>query len=85
MTRYSVTSDLMRVTVIAAAVVMSGAVVGDTRLHDTKLPIERLSRPFGIGLRQIEHCLFQERRVDHPTPVSTVAENDHKCPIEQKR
>jgi hypothetical protein len=85
MTSDSPTSDLRRVIVIAAAVMISGAAARDARLDDTKPPIERLDRPFETGLRQIELCLlFQERRPDHTALFAAIADSNHKCPIEQK-
>ena len=63
---------------------MSGTFMIDTRLNDTKLPTEILSRPFGAGLRQIEYCLLQERRNDL-TLFLPLAQDDFKCPIETQR
>ena len=86
MARYSqiISSDLKGVTVIAAAMVMFGTVLMDARFDQvTKLPTEILNRPFGIGLKQIEYCIFQERRNDQTALFP--AEDDHKCPIDRKR
>ena len=76
MPRYLLSFDLKRMTVIAVAVVMSGTVLPDAHLSDTKP--ETLNRPFGIGLSQIEYCILQTRRDDQ------IALFDHvfKCPIE---
>jgi hypothetical protein len=87
MARYSliISSDLKGLTVIAAAMVMFGTVLMDARFDQvTKLPTEILNRPFGIGLKQIEYCIFQERRNDQTALFPTFAEDDHRCPIEQK-
>jgi hypothetical protein len=68
---------------IAAAVMMPGsALMGVPLDHATKLPIEILG-PFGIGLKQIDYCLLQERRNDQTALFP--AEDEHKCPIDQKR
>jgi hypothetical protein len=85
MTRYQLVCSLNKITVIAAAVAMSGTAVTDVHFGDTSLSVERLSRPFGIGLWQIERCLFQEGPRDRLALSSTFVEIDYQCPIEQKR
>jgi len=75
---------LSKITVIVAAVAISGAGAGDGSVDDMSQPVERLSRPFGIGLWQIERCLLQEGRRGHLALSSALLEFDHRCPIEQK-
>lgn len=69
---------------IVAAVALSGTGADDGRFGDTRQPVERLSRPFGIGLWQIERCLLQEGRRDRLAFSSALLEIDRHCPIEQK-
>ena len=69
---------------IVAAVALSGTGAGDGRVGDTGQPVERLSRPFGIGLWQIERCLLHEGRRDRLALSSALLEIDRHCPIEQK-
>jgi hypothetical protein len=69
---------------IVAAVALSGTGAGDGRFGDTCQPFGRLSRPFGIGLWQIERCLLQEGRRDRLALSSALLEIDRHCPIEQK-
>ena len=69
---------------IVAAVALSGTGAGDGRFGDTGQPVERQSRPFGIGLWQIERCLLQEGRRDRLALSSALLEIDRHCPIEQK-
>ena len=69
---------------IVAAVALSGTGAGDGRFGDTCQLVERLSRPFGIGLWQIERCLLQEGRRDRLALSSALLEIDRHCPIEQK-
>lgn len=81
MPRYLLSLNLKRMTVIAAAVLMSGTVLApDARLSDTKPP-ELLNRPFGIGLSQIEYCFLKDRRNDQ----IALFEHVFKCPIENQR
>jgi hypothetical protein len=75
---------LSKIAVIAAAVAISGTGAGDGRLGDTSQAIERLSRPFGIGLWQIERCLLLEGRRGRLALSSAFLEFDHQCPIEQR-
>jgi hypothetical protein len=84
MARHWLSFNLKRVTVIAAAVVMSGTFLTHTRLDDTKLPTEILNRPFGIGLRQIEYCLLQEWPSDKIALFLPFPEDHFKCPIENQ-
>ena len=69
---------------IVVAVALSGTGDGDGRFGATGQPVERLSRPFGIGLLQIERCLLQEGRRDRLALSSALLEIDRHCPIEQK-
>ena len=69
---------------IVTAVALSGTGAGDGRFGDTGQPVERLSRPFEIGLWQIERCLLQEGRRDRLALSSALLEIDRHCPIEQK-
>jgi len=69
---------------IVAAVALSGTGDGDGRFGDTCQPVGRLSRPFGIGLWQIERCLLQEGRRGRLALSSALLEIDRHCPIEQK-
>ena len=69
---------------IVAAVALSGTGAGDGRFGDTSQPVERLSRPFEIGLWQIERCLLQEGRRGRLALSSALLEIDLHCPIEQK-
>ena len=69
---------------IVAAVALSGTGAGDGGFSDTGQLVERLSRPFGIGLWQIERCLLQEGRRDRLALSSALLEIDRHCPIEQK-
>jgi hypothetical protein len=82
MLRYQLARSLSKIIMIAA--VLSGAGAGDGRFGDTGQPVERLSRPFGIGLWQIERCLLQEGRRDRLALSSALLEIDRHCPIEQK-
>jgi hypothetical protein len=66
------------------AVALSGTGAGDGRFGDRGQPFEQLSRPFGIGLWQIERCLLPEGRRDRLALSSTLLEIDRHCPIEQK-
>jgi hypothetical protein len=75
---------LSRIATIVTAVALSGTGAGDGRFGDTGQPFEQLSRPFGIGLWQIERCLLQEGRRDRLALSSTLLEIDRHCPIEQK-
>ena len=84
MPRYQVAHRLSKITMIVAAVALSGTGDGDGRFGATRQPVERLSRPFGIGLWQIERCLLQEGRQDRLALSSAVLEIDRHCPIEQK-
>lgn len=84
MPRRQVAHTLSKVTMIVAAVALSGTGAGDGRFGDTCQPVGRLSRPFGIGLWQIERCLLQEGRQDRLALSSAVLEIDRHCPIEQK-
>lgn len=74
--------SLNQISVIAAALAISGIAAVDGRLGDPSPPIEPLSRPFGIGLWQIERCLLQEGRQDR---LAVLLQIDHPCPVEQKR
>jgi len=69
---------------IVAAVALSGTGAGDGLFGDTRQPVERLSRPFGIGLWQIERCLLLEGRRGRLALSSAFLEFDHQCPIEQR-
>jgi hypothetical protein len=83
MAHHLLSSDFKRVTAITATMMMPGSpLMGAPLDHATKLPIEIL-RPFGIGLKQIEYCLLQERGND--LTALFPAEDDHKCPIDRKR
>ena len=82
MPRYQVVHSLSKITMIVAAVALSGT--GDGHFSDAGQPVERLSRPFGIGLWQIERCLLQEGRRDRLAFSSALLEIDRHCPIEQK-
>jgi hypothetical protein len=84
MPRRQVAHTLSKVTMIVAAVALSGTGAGDGRFGDTCQPVGRLSRPFGIGLWQIERCLLQEGRRDRLAFSSALLEIDRHCPIEQK-
>ena len=82
MPRYQVAHSLSKITMIVAAAALSGT--GDGRFGDTGQLVERLSRPFGIGLWQIERCLLHEGRRDRLALSSALLEIDRHCPIEQK-
>jgi len=84
MPRCQVAHTLSKVTMIVAAVALSGTGAGDGRFGDTCQPVGRLSRPFGIGLWQIERCLFKEGRRGRLALSSALLEIDRHCPIEQK-
>jgi len=84
MPRCQVAHTLSKVTMIVAAVALSGTGAGDGRFGDTCQPVGRLSRPFGIGLWQIERCLLQDGRRDRLALSSALLEIDRHCPIEQK-
>ncbi len=84
MPRCQVAHTLSKVTMIVAAVALSGTGAGDGRFGDTCQPVGRLSRPFGIGLWQIERCLLQEGRRGRLALSSALLEIDRHCPIEQK-
>jgi hypothetical protein len=84
MPRYQLARSLSKITMIVAAVALSGTGAGDGRFGATGQPVERLSRPFGIGLWQIERCLLQEGRRDRLALSSALLEIDRHCPIEQK-
>ena len=84
MPRYQLARSLSKITMIVAAVALSGTGAGDGRFGDTGQPVERQSRPFGIGLWQIERCLLQEGRRDRLALSSALLEIDRHCPIEQK-
>jgi len=73
---------LSKITTIVAAVVLSGSGAGDGRFGDAGQYVERLSRPFGIGLWQIERCLLPEGRRDRLALSSAPLEIDRHCPIE---
>jgi hypothetical protein len=75
MAHHLLSSDFKRVTAIAATMMMPGSPF-------MGVPLDLL-RPFGIGLKQIEYCLLQERRNDQTALFP--AEDDHKCPIDRKR
>jgi len=82
MPRCQVAHTLSKVTMIVAAVALSGTGAGDGRFGDTCQPVGRLSRP--IGLWQIERCLLQEGRRGRLALSSALLEIDRHCPIEQK-
>jgi len=84
MPRCQVAHTLSKVTTIVAAVALSGTGADDGRFGDTCQPVGRLSRPFGIGLWQIERCLLQEGRRGRLALSSALLEIDRHCPIEQK-
>jgi hypothetical protein len=84
MARYWLSFNLKTVTAIAVVVMMSGTFL-NTRLDETKLPAEILNRSFGIGLRQIEYCLSQERWNELTSLFLPFLEDDFKCPIEKQR
>lgn len=84
MPRYQLARSLSKITMIVTAVALSGTGAGDGRFGDTGQPVERLSRPFEIGLWQIERCLLQEGRRDRLALSSALLEIDRHCPIEQK-
>ena len=84
MPRCQVAHTLSKVTMIVATVALSGTGAGDGRFGDTYQPVGRLSRPFGIGLWQIERCLLQEGRRGRLALSSALLEIDRHCPIEQK-
>jgi hypothetical protein len=84
MPRYQLARTLSKITMIVAAIALSGTGAGDGRFADTGEHVERLSRPFGIGLWQIERCLLQEGRRDRLALSSALLEIDRHCPIEQK-
>jgi hypothetical protein len=71
MPRYQVVHSLSKITMIVAAVALSGIGAGDERFGDTGEPVERLSRPFGIGLWQIERfgCASGAIKADSPPTV----------------
>jgi len=69
---------------ILAAAALSATGAGDERFGDPGQPVERLSRPFGIGIWQIERCLLQDGRRDRLALSSALLEIDRHCPIEQK-
>jgi hypothetical protein len=82
MLRHQLARRLSKIIVIAA--VLSGVGGGDGRLGDAGQPVERLSRPFGIGLWQIERCLHQGTGRDRLALSSALSEIERPCPIEQK-
>ena len=84
MPRYQLARSLSKITMIVAAIALSGTGAGDGRFGDTCQPVGRLSRPFEIGLWQIERCLLQEGRRDRLALSSALLEIDRHCPIEQK-
>jgi hypothetical protein len=84
MPRRQAAHALSKVTMIVAAVALSGTGAGDGRFGDTGQPVGRLSRPFGIGLWQIERCLLQDGRRGRLALSSALLEIDRHCPIEQK-
>ena len=84
MPRYQVAHRLSKITMIVAAAALSATGAGDERFGDSRQPVERLSRPFGIGLWQIERCLLQEGRRGRLALSSALLEIDRHCPIEQK-
>jgi len=84
MPRCQVAHSLSKITVIVAAVALSGTGACAGRLGDTSQLVERLCRPFGIGLRQFERCLLHERRGDRLAISSAFLEIDRHCPIERK-
>jgi hypothetical protein len=84
MPRYQVVHSLRKITMIVATVALSGTGAGDERFGDTGQPVGRLSRPFGIGLWQIERCLLQEGPRDRVALSSSPLEIDRHCPIERK-
>jgi hypothetical protein len=84
MPRYQVVHSFSKITMIGAALAISGAGAGGERFGDTGHPVEQLSRPFGIGLWQAEHCLLQEGPRDRLVLSSALLEIDRHCPIERK-
>ena len=84
MPRYQVAHSLSKIIVIVATAALSATGAGDERFGDPGQPVERLSRPFGIGLWQIERCLLQDGRRDRLALSSALLEIDRHCPIEQK-
>ena len=83
MPRYQLARSLSKITMIVAAIALSGTGAGDGRFASRGERVERLSRPFGIGLWQIERCLLQEGR-RRLALSSALLEIDRHCPIEQK-
>jgi hypothetical protein len=84
MPRYQLAHSLSKFAMIVAAAALLGTGAGDGGFSDTGQLVERLSRPFGIGLWQIERCLLQEGRRDRLALSSALLEIDRHCPIEQK-
>jgi hypothetical protein len=84
MPRYQLARSLSKITMIVAAIALSGTGAGDGRFAGRGERVERLSRPFGIGLWQIERCLLQEGRRGRLALSSALLEIDRHCPIEQK-
>jgi hypothetical protein len=83
-----VVAALTKVTIAAAAVLVSAAVVARSPVaHSTKAPPPTLlvSRPFAMSPTQIERCLLEEQR-DDPTGFTAarspdLSEEGLRCPI----